>query len=118
MKYYRPLDATSLEEMKRQIKYNIWLDMEEEPLAEEIHLQLCEMHNFPIRKKLLSQTVTGDLMTMKEFVSACKDGLFINDDGDGEYSDGKYVTNCKIKPSDIHRNVHNTDWSHVMWYNK
>lgn len=56
----------------------------------------------------------GDLMTMKEFVNMVDCGMFTDDDGSGEYSDGEFLLGDK----DI--NLYDIDEtkSHVVWYNK
>lgn len=61
----------------------------------------------------------GDLMTREKFISAVECGLFINDDGYGELSDGKFSSYLLcIWPSQ----VRNLDWpawaTHVIWFNR
>jgi len=60
----------------------------------------------------------GDHMLLSEFVTNCKDGLFIDYDGYGHYATRTHVTNIVVTPTDIMRGKIRTSFSHVMWYNK
>jgi hypothetical protein len=64
----------------------------------------------------------GDLMTFEEFKDAVEDGVFIDDDGSGDWatSEGYYETGPSVFPSDLSReNFVKPDWAtHVMWYNR
>ncbi len=59
----------------------------------------------------------GDLMPMEEFIECCECGGFINDDGSGNYSDGKFVYG-EVCPSDITGGNVKKEYSHVVWFNK
>lgn len=60
----------------------------------------------------------GELMTTEEFVSRCRDGYFIDDDGYGYYAtvDGK--SNVMVIPSDITEDLYRSDFTHVLWFNR
>lgn len=60
----------------------------------------------------------GDLMTMQDFVECVECGGFIDDDGSGNYSDGRHMTDIGIEPSDVSALEHDTSWSHVVWFNR
>lgn len=60
----------------------------------------------------------GDHMTMAEFVSACQQGLFVDDDGSGCYATDTELVRKSIMPSDVRVGVHDTTFSHVVWFNK
>lgn len=59
----------------------------------------------------------GDLMTVKQFVAACKCGAFIDYDGYGNpVKDDKIAWDVQALPSayeDIPK-----DATHIMWYNR
>ncbi len=61
-----------------------------------------------------------DIYTLKQFVSMCKDGCFIDYDGFGVYADKekKMKTNIKVYPSDITLGKYRKDFTHVVWYNR
>jgi len=59
-----------------------------------------------------------DVMTIKEFISAVKSGLFVDTDGYGRYvKDGK-KTNIEISPSDIKYQAIRKDFNTMVWFNK
>jgi uncharacterized membrane protein YvbJ len=59
-----------------------------------------------------------DVMTIKEFISAVKSGLFIDYDGYGRYvKDGK-KTNIVILPSDVKYQAIRRDFNRMVWFNK
>jgi hypothetical protein len=60
----------------------------------------------------------GELMTMAEFISQCCIGAYIDYDGSGKYSDGKYMTDKDVVPSDLPAGKLDTSYSHVVWFNK
>lgn len=61
----------------------------------------------------------GDLMTMADFISSVVDvGVFVDDDGYGNYSDGAMMCERSVNPSDVAYGHHETQWSHVVWFNK
>ena len=64
----------------------------------------------------------GDLFTIEEFIDYCEDGMFIDWDGNGLYSDGKFIYGSSGKyvvyPSDIVAGNIRKKFSHVMWFNK
>jgi hypothetical protein len=60
----------------------------------------------------------ADIMTLKDFVNACKSGCFSDYDGSGNYIlDGK-ETNITIYPSDIKYGTIRWEFDSVAWYNK
>ena len=60
----------------------------------------------------------GEVMSIKDFVSCCKSGGFVDYDGSGYYArDGK-MSNIAIRPSDVKYNAIRTDFDSVVWFNK
>lgn len=55
----------------------------------------------------------GTLMTSEEMQSSIKCGAFIDSDGFGSYSNGKYVFDVDFNPSDFNPKLS----THVVWYN-
>lgn len=60
----------------------------------------------------------GDHMTMKEFISACKNNFFSDSDGSGYYATKDKMTDIHVYPSDITSGNYRKDFSHVVWFNK
>jgi hypothetical protein len=61
----------------------------------------------------------GDLFTMQDWIKEVQLGTLVDKDGFGSYSDGLYVyVNTEIYPSDLNKNLIDSSWSHVMWYNR
>lgn len=60
----------------------------------------------------------GDVMTLKEFESACKDGSFIDTDGFGYYVNDDQETDIEIFPSDYHYGTIRKDFNKIIWFNK
>jgi len=61
----------------------------------------------------------GDLMTIKDFISAVKSGNFIDYDGTGLYAFKDMQTkDIEVLPSDISKGKVDKRFTHVMWYNK
>lgn len=60
----------------------------------------------------------GDHMTLEEFVSYCKSGMFIDYDGSGNYATESQESNIDIHPSDVALGKIRKDFTHVVWYNK
>ena len=59
----------------------------------------------------------GDVMTLKEFITSCVCGAFIDYDGFGHpMKDGKYDGEIEIKPSAIGNIPEGT--THMIWYNR
>lgn len=56
-------------------------------------------------------------LTLQEFIGACNSGAFTDDDGIGYYATETEQTNLDILPSDTGGFL-NTDYTHVVWYNK
>jgi len=60
----------------------------------------------------------GSVMPLKEFISCCKSGGFINYDGFGLYvKDGK-ESDIEIYPSDIKNKCVRKDFDTVIWFNR
>ena len=60
----------------------------------------------------------GSVMPLKEFISCCKCGGFINYDGFGLYvKDGK-ESDIEIYPSDIKNKCVRKDFDTVIWFNR
>ena len=60
----------------------------------------------------------GKLMTLEDFVDACKAKVLINSDGHGYYATEHRITNILVDCSEIAQGKHLTMFTHVMWYNK
>lgn len=60
----------------------------------------------------------GDHMTLEMFVNACKSGMFIDYDGNGDYATEDQVSDLIVSPSDITSGEYRTDFTHIVWYNK
>jgi hypothetical protein len=60
----------------------------------------------------------GDVMMLKEFVLACKDGMFIDDDGHGYYVKDDHQTNLVIVPSDVTNRKYRKEFEKIIWFNK
>ena len=60
----------------------------------------------------------GDHMTLGDFLDCVESGLFIDDDGFGEYATATQVSGKKVHPSDVLAKVIDTDYTHVVWYNR
>jgi hypothetical protein len=60
----------------------------------------------------------GDLFTLEGFLSYVESGGFTDDDGTGFYATATQVTNQYARPSAMRKGDVDTQWSHVMWYNK
>ena len=59
-----------------------------------------------------------DVMSLKDFIEAVKDGCFIDYDGFGHYvRDGK-MSNIDIYPSDIQYDSIRDDFDTIVWFNK
>lgn len=57
-------------------------------------------------------------MTVGDFVSSVKSGMFTNDDGHGYYATDKEQSDIRVRLARIRNNRIRTEWTHVCWYNK
>jgi len=60
----------------------------------------------------------GDVMSLKSFISACRDGMFIDYDGHGYYVEGDQETDIMILPSDVMSGRYRKDFNQIIWFNK
>ncbi len=60
----------------------------------------------------------GDKMSVEDFVEACYDGAFTDDDGTGYYATEDKMTRIVVNPSNISMETFDDRWSHVVWFNK
>lgn len=60
----------------------------------------------------------GDVMTLDEFIAACKEGWFVDSDGTGYYGKDGKETDVYIYPSDISHRAIRKEFDSVIWYNK
>lgn len=68
-------------------------------------------------RELLDQE--DSLYTLQEFIEQVKSGGFIDYDGFGYYSDGKYqYPTEEVYPSTVAAGKINRKFSHVVWFNK
>ena len=58
------------------------------------------------------------LMTINEFKSNCRYGVFMDSDGVGYYATDKEVSNIEASPSAFVKGIIREDFTHVCWYNK
>jgi hypothetical protein len=58
--------------------------------------------------------------TLDEFITCVHEGLFVDDDGVGHYSDGTTESTQTIRPSEIEDDDDAVDrsFTHIIWYNK
>jgi len=59
-----------------------------------------------------------DVMSIKDFIEAVKDGCFIDYDGFGRYVKGNQESNIHIYPSDVQHNSVRKDFDTIIWFNK
>lgn len=88
-----------------------------EPYSKKIE-ELSQEKRLLINPEFKDLPNYGDLMTLKEFVSNCKGGGFIDYDGHGKYVRNNKMSNITIYPSDIKANKYRTDFTHVIWFNR
>jgi len=59
------------------------------------------------------------LMTVEDFLELCKDGVFMDYDGHGKYSNGSFMAcNERIKPSNALAGKLDPKFSHIVWFNR
>ena len=58
------------------------------------------------------------LMTINEFKSNCRYGIFMDSDGVGYYATDKEVSNIETSPSAFVKGIIREDFTHICWYNK
>ena len=58
------------------------------------------------------------LMTINEFKSNCRYGVFMDTDGVGYYATDKEVSDIKASPNAFRYGIIREDFTHVCWYNK
>lgn len=62
--------------------------------------------------------IFGDLLTMKEFISAVRSGELTDYDGVGRYATKEKISDISIHPSEVLSGYCDPDATHIMWYNK
>lgn len=60
----------------------------------------------------------GTMYDLEEFANICKEGLFNDNDGYGNYATHNAKSDVKIIPSDILENIYRKDFTHVIWFAK
>lgn len=60
----------------------------------------------------------GYLMTLGEFIEACRTGSFIDYDGIGNYATETQVSNVEVSPSDVVQGNVDARWTHIVWFNR
>ncbi len=58
-----------------------------------------------------------DHMTIEEFKEYVDGGMFIDEDGSGNYATETEVSDIDVYPSDVEYGLRR-DFTHVVWYNK
>lgn len=85
-------------------------------------LILLQYLNINNKKKKMKKLNNGYLYTRDEFRERVDNGLFIDSDGEGQYSDENGDWTGKwLSPSSFWRdedNNKNMEYTHVIWYNK
>ena len=59
-----------------------------------------------------------DVYTLDDFIGLCKEGMFVDYDGYGEYATSSYKSGIDVRPSEIIAGRINRDYDHVVWYNR
>lgn len=60
-----------------------------------------------------------EIMTLDEFIRACKANAYTDDDGHGYFMEGSKITRQLAIPSEVVHLTHfNALFTHVIWYNK
>lgn len=60
----------------------------------------------------------GDVMTIKDFRESVETGLFVNDDGDGNYAtSATEMTNIRVDCRERGKHLRE-DFPYVVWFNK
>lgn len=59
----------------------------------------------------------GELIPIEKFIDYCKNGNFIDDDGDGYLATDKEMTNIAVYPSNI-KDCKKYNFEYVIWFNK
>lgn len=62
------------------------------------------------------KTWKGDMMTLDEFKEHCRQGLFTDGDGYGEYATETSKSDVEITPSDVLENILREDFPYVIWF--
>lgn len=60
----------------------------------------------------------GDKYEIEKFKALCEGGMFIDEDGFGEYATETAVSDIEIYPSDVTENLVRDDFTHVIWFNR
>lgn len=58
-----------------------------------------------------------NVMTLDDFIKSCQVGVFVDDDGVGEYSKGGEKSGISVYPSEVLLSP-NRKWTHVVWFNR
>ena len=87
---------------------------------ENLYRELKLLENYTLSEPLKGKggRLVGDLMTLKDFITICSMGGFIDDDGHGRYATATQESDLVIYPSDITSGKYRKDFTHVIWYNK
>jgi len=57
-------------------------------------------------------------MTISDFVSSVKSGMFTNDDGHGYYATNYEQSDIRVRLAGVKNGKVREEWTHVCWYNK
>ncbi len=76
------------------------------------------------RRLIMPAVISGEVekgdhvMSLKEFISCCKYGGFIDYDGFGRYVKEGKEYDIEIYPSDVKHNSIRTDFDTIVWFNR
>lgn len=82
----------------------------------------CNIIGNPNIKVNMKKLINGDLFTRDEFRKRVKNGLFIDSDGEGQYSNEngdwtrKWLSTSSFTSDEVKNK--NMEYTHVIWYNK
>jgi hypothetical protein len=60
----------------------------------------------------------GELFTIEEFKRLVRNGEFSSCDGCAEYATETHATNVFANPDEIHDDIIDERFTHIIWYNK
>ena len=74
----------------------------------DLHTRTC---------KLKGKSPYGYLMSLEEFKDTCIAGSLTNEDGYGLFATTTFMSEIPIYPSEILREVIDTNFTHIVWFN-
>ena len=101
-----------------QLKVFMWMLDEDDlqTISQEIEEQVKNVFYREVKLKPIPDFC--DVLSIEEFVTACREGLLTDDDGVGVYATNEAETNIEIIPSLVMQGEYNYVYPNVCWYNK